>query len=329
MRPPRGCGPACLEPQRGTEEPRDIAAPALQNPPVPFLQIHLTLGDLDPDRAEQACVAAGAVAVTLSDAGDSPILEPAPGATPLWPSVALSALYDVRTDPQALAATLRAELERPSLTVSSEVLDDRPWEREWLKDFRPMCFGRRLWICPGGQPPPADRAAGPDPVIIWLDPGLAFGTGTHPTTALCLEWLDAADLTGNRVLDVGCGSGVLAIAALRLGASSAVALDIDPQALIATRENAARNGLSGRLEARPAAAAWGDAYEVVVANILAEPLVELAPRLAAVIRPGGRIMLSGLLSAQEPAVAGAYMPWFDVEPPREREGWVGLIGRRR
>jgi len=326
---PDGPRPPPAGVERGTEEPRDIAAAALQNPRMPFLQIHLTLGDLDPDRAERACIAAGAVAVTLSDAGDTPILEPAPGATPLWPSVALAALYDVRTDPLALTATLRAELDRPALTVTSEVLDDRPWEREWLRDFKPMCFGRRLWICPGGQPPPADATTGTDPAIVWLDPGLAFGTGTHATTSLCLEWLEGADLAGCRVLDVGSGSGVLAIAALRLGAASAVALDIDPQALIATAENAARNGLDGQLEVRPAAAAWGGAYDVVLANILAEPLVELAPRFAAVMRPGGRLMLSGLLSAQVPAVAGACTPWFDIEPPREREGWAGLAGRRR
>jgi len=313
----------------GTKDPGDIPAPALHTLPVPFLQIHLTLGDLDPDRAEHACLAAGAVAVTLSDAGDAPILEPAPGTTPLWPSVALSALYDVRTDPLALAARLRAELDRPALEFRSEVLEDRPWEREWLRDFKPMRFGQRLWICPGGQAPPADATAGTDPAIVWLDPGLAFGTGTHATTALCLEWLDRADLAGCRVLDVGCGSGVLAIAALRLGATSAVALDIDPQALTATAQNAGRNGLRERLEARPAEAHWGGPYDVVLANILAEPLVELAPRFAAVTRPGARIVLSGLLPAQGPAVTSACAPWFDIEPPREREGWVGLAGRRR
>jgi ribosomal protein L11 methyltransferase len=311
------------------EERRDSAASALQNRPVPFLQVHLTLGDLDPGRAEQACFDAGAVAVTLSDAGDNPILEPAPGATPLWPSVALSALYASRTDPAALAATLRAALDRPALEFRSEVLDDRPWEREWLKDFKPMRFGRRLWICPGGQPPPAGATSGTNPVVVWLDPGLAFGTGTHATTALCLEWLDGAELDGCRVLDVGCGSGVLAIAAPRRSAASAVALDIDRQALIATAQNAERNGVSGRLAVRPAAAPWGDSHDVVLANILAEPLVELAARFAAVARPGGRLVLSGLLSAQGPVVASACAPWFDMEPVREREGWAGLVGRRR
>jgi ribosomal protein L11 methyltransferase len=296
---------------------------------VPFLQVHVTLGDLDPDTAEHACFAAGAAAVTLSDAGDAPILEPPPGATPLWPRVALSALYDMRTDPAALARTLRTALGCPDLDIRTEILEDRPWEREWLKDFRPMRFGRRLWICPGGQPPPADATGGMDAVVVWLDPGLAFGTGTHATTALCLEWLDGARLAGCRVLDVGSGSGILAVAALRLGAASAVAIDVDPQALTATAENAARNGVGGRLDVRPAEAGWGKDYDVVLANILAEPLVEFAPRFAAVTRPGGRLVLSGLLSAQAPAVASACAKWFDMKPPREREGWVGLVGRRR
>jgi len=293
---------------------------------VPFLQVHLTLDDLDPDRVEEACTELGALAVTLSDAGDAPILEPAPGATPLWPRVALAALYPVATDAARLVAALRTALEVAHLEVRTEILADRPWEREWLKDFRPMQFGRRLWVCPGGQPPPAGAV---DPVIVWLDPGLAFGTGTHPTTALCLEWLDAAPLAGASVFDVGSGSGVLAVAALKLGARRAVAIDIDPQALIASAENAARNEVAARLEVRDAAVAWEEGFDVVLANILAEPLIELAPRLARATRPGGWLVLSGLLAAQGEAVASACAPWFDMAPARERAGWVGLVGRRR
>jgi ribosomal protein L11 methyltransferase len=296
---------------------------------VPFLQIHLTLGDLDPERAEEACTAAGALAVTLSDAGDSPILEPAPGATPLWPRVSLAALFDPATDPAAVRAALRAALDAPDLELRTELLADRAWEREWLRDFRPMRFGRRLWICPGGQPPPPAEVVGQPPCIVWLDPGLAFGTGTHATTALCLEWLDGAALEGARVLDVGCGSGVLAVAALALGARTALALDIDPQALIATDQNAARNGVRERLTIRDAGADWGADHDVVLANILAEPLVALAPRFARVTRPGARLVLSGLLAEQAEAVAAACAAWFDMEPARERAGWVGLVGRRR
>lgn len=293
---------------------------------MPFLQAHFVLDGLDPEVAEQACFDTGALSVTLADAADTPILEPAPGATPLWPSVALAALYEVATDREALTLALREALDAPALQPRFEELADRPWEREWLKDFRPMRFGRRLWICPGGQTPPAEAA---DAQVVWLDPGLAFGTGTHATTALCLDWLDAQELRGARVFDVGCGSGILAIAALALGARAAVAMDIDPQALLATRENAERNGVAGRLDVLPAEAPWEAAFDVVLANILAEPLIELAPRLAAAARPGGAIVLSGLLTAQAPDVASAFAPWFYMEPPRERDGWAGLAGRRK
>ena len=294
---------------------------------MPFLQVHLTLKGLDPDTVEAACFAAGALAVTLADAGDTPILEPAPGATPLWPSVALAALYEAATPPEALAATLRQSLGEPGLKLRFEALADRVWEREWLKDFRPMRFGRRLWVCPGGVAPPAAATAADPPLIVWLDPGLAFGTGSHATTALCLEWLDGAPLAGERVLDVGTGSGILAIAALALGAAHVHALDIDPQALIAARENAARNGAA--LSVAPAAQPWGEGYGVVLANILAEPLIALAPGIAAATRPGGAVALSGLLVGQVTAVAGAYAPWFDMDGARQRDGWALIVGRRR
>ena len=291
---------------------------------VPFLEIHLTLDGGEAEPVEQALFAAGALAVTLKDAGDAPILEPAPGATPLWPRIALSALYADGTDAGALAARLRASLGPVELTTAR--VEDRAWEREWLRDFKPMRFGRRLWICPGGQPPPA---GGEPPCVVWLDPGLAFGTGTHATTALCLEWLDGASLGGRRVLDVGCGSGVLAIAALKLGAAAALAVDIDPQALIASRDNALRNAIGAELEVREADGEWGGPYDVVLANILAEPLIALAPRFAAAAAPGGALVLAGLLIEQAPAVTLACRPWFDMEIAGERGGWVGLIGRRR
>jgi ribosomal protein L11 methyltransferase len=296
---------------------------------VPYLQAHLTLGNLDPEAAEAACFDSGALSVTLQDAGDAPILEPGPGATPLWPTVALSALYDATTVPQALAATLRRTLGAPGLAIRFETLADRVWEREWLKDFRPMRFGRRLWICPGGLTPPAEATASDEPVIVWLDPGLAFGTGTHATTALCLDWLDGAPLAGERVLDVGTGSGILAIAAIKLGARHVHAQDIDPQALIATRDNAARNEVGAALAIAPADAPWGAGYGIVLANILAEPLVALAPSIAAATRPGGAVVLSGLLAGQVAAVTAAYAPWFDMQAARQRDGWALLAGRRR
>ena len=294
---------------------------------MPFLELSLELADLDPEVVEEACFATGALSVTLVDAADTPILEPLPGTTPLWPNIRLSALYDAATDPQALRGELGALLSRPGLDAQFKAVEDRIWEREWLKDFKPQRHGARLWICPGGQPPP--EHAGPAPVIVWLDPGLAFGTGTHATTALCLAWLDETELAGARVLDVGSGSGILSVAALALGARHAVAVDIDPQALIASRENAERNGVAERLTVQSAQVPWGEGYDVVVATILAEPLLELAPAIAQATRAGGGLVLSGLLASQAATVAAAYAPWFDIEPARVQGDWAALAGRRR
>ncbi len=292
---------------------------------MPFLQVHVTLDGLEPEIVEDACFASGALSVTLADAGDTPILEPLPGTTPLWPATAVSALYEDGSDPELIAASL-TEILGCDIELRHETLADRAWEREWLKDFRPMRFGERLWICPGGQYPPADTA--PEPTIVWLDPGLAFGTGTHATTALCLEWLDREKPVDHRVLDVGCGSGILAIAALLLGAKTAHGLDIDPQALIASTDNANRNGVMDRLTLADADAPWAAGYDTVLANILAEPLIALAPRIAAAIRPGGGLVLAGLLNEQAEAVTAAYLPWFRMDTPRSRDGWTGLSGRR-
>jgi ribosomal protein L11 methyltransferase len=263
------------------------------------------------------------VSVTLEDAADDPVLEPAPGETPLWPTVVVKAVFDSGADADVITACLAQAL--PDCPAPQfERLPDKPWEREWLKDFQPMRFGRRLWVCPGGLP-----AGAPDAIRIELDPGLAFGTGTHPTTALCLEWLDAAAPLGGTVLDYGCGSGVLALAALRLGAAGACAVDIDPQALLATRQNAARNGLEHRLTVAAAEELRGGAWDIVLANILAGPLVELAPQLAGYCRAGGDIVLAGMLEPQAEDVAAAYGPWFDMQMFSNREGWAVLSGRKR
>jgi ribosomal protein L11 methyltransferase len=291
---------------------------------MPFHQLVVELAGADLERAEDACARLGALSVSLGDAGDDPVLEPAPGETPLWPSVRLRALFDLDANPESAAAALAAALGLAPAAIRIERVEDRAWEREWLRDFRPMRFGRRLWVCPAGQ-----RPDGPAALSLDLDPGLAFGTGTHATTALCLEWLDAAIAGGERVLDYGCGSGILALAALRLGAASAEALDIDPQALIATRENAAKNGLAGRLRVADATAPVVGPFDVVLANILSGPLVELAPRLAPLARPGGALVLAGMLAHQAEEVARAYRPWFDIGPAAEREGWSLLAGRRR
>ncbi|RPI13213.1 MAG: 50S ribosomal protein L11 methyltransferase [Lysobacterales bacterium] len=290
---------------------------------MPQTQLTIDLGAHDPGPIEEALFELGAVAVTLEDAADDPVLEPAPGETPLWPTVRLHAIFEARDDARSAADEVsRRWPDLPPAAV--EGLPDKVWEREWLKDFRPMRFGRRLWVCPGGLP-----AGDPEAVRIELDPGLAFGTGTHPTTALCLEWLDAEELTGARVADYGCGSGILAIAAARLGASHVIAMDIDPQALLATRENAVRNGVAHRVAPTDDPALPEAAIDVLVANILAGPLVALAPLLAAALRTDGRIALSGLLAGQADAVTAAYRPWFDIRLAAARDGWALLAGRRR
>lgn len=297
---------------------------------MPFLQLTVDIGASDPAPLEDALLDVGAVSITLQDAADNPVLEPAPGTTPLWPSVQLSALFDAAVDPHLLREVLRTRLSTPLPPLHFEQLADRAWEREWLKDFRPMQFGRRLWICPGGQRPPADQLATTDDAcIIELDPGLAFGTGTHPTTALCLEWLDGADLRGKTVIDYGCGSGVLAIAALKLGAKSAIAVDIDPQAITATLDNASRNLVAERLRVGLAADTALQPADVVLANILAEPLEALAASLTAWVVPGGHIVLSGLLTAQADRVAARYAPAFRLEPTTVRGDWARVDGMRQ
>jgi ribosomal protein L11 methyltransferase len=291
---------------------------------MPFHQLAVELSGRDLAAAEDACRRLGAIALTLGDAGDEPLLEPAPGETPLWQSVRLQALFDPAADPALIAATLAAVLGLAPTAIAIEHVEDRVWEREWLRDFRPMRFGRRLWVCPTGQ-----RPQGPAEVVLELDPGLAFGTGTHPTTALCLEWLDGAIAGGERVLDFGCGSGILALAALTLGAAAATAFDIDPQALHATRANAARTGLSDRIAVPALAGDIEGRFDVVLANILSGPLIGLAPAFAPKARAGGALVLAGILARQAEEVAAAYRPWFDIGPAAERDGWVLLAGRRR
>jgi ribosomal protein L11 methyltransferase len=284
------------------------------------LSVTLAIGSRDPEPFESLLFELGAASVTLCDAGDDPVLEPAPGATPLWPTVEMRALFAREADPERLSAAIRLfapEIAPPEFSIVA----DRAWEREWLRDFKPMRFGARLWVCPGGQVPP--EAA--DAVRIELDPGLAFGTGTHATTALCLTWLEGNSLDGRVVVDYGCGSGILGIAALRLGARHVHAIDIDPQARIATHSNAARNGVSDRLT--PDLPAPGTA-DVVVANILAGPLIELAATLKDLMQPRSEIALSGILLDQVEAVTAAYRPWFDIGHTGSRDGWALLSGRR-
>ncbi len=286
-----------------------------------WLQIHITTTREQAALAELLFEQLGALSVTLGDAADQPLLEPKPGETPLWETVVVTALFGGDQDGDAVCAFLEQRL--PGVRFRSERLQDRAWERAWLDAFHPMCFGERLWVCPSGALPDD-----PNAVTVELDPGLAFGTGTHPTTALCLRWLDGADLKGKRVIDFGCGSGILAIAALRLGAAEVIAVDHDPQALQATRENAVRNGVLARLQIRSSDNPPETPADILLANILAGTLVELEPLLANRVKPDGWIVLSGILQGQWPQVTDAYQREFRMDPPTVLDEWVRLTGQR-
>lgn len=290
-----------------------------------WLQIRLAITPDQAEALEDQLLDLGAVSVTFMDAEDQPIFEPDLGTTPLWSHTHLLALFEANIDADALLAHLQllrgGELPEHQVVV----IEDQDWERSWMDNFQPMRFGRRLWIVPSWHVAPE-----PDAVNLLLDPGLAFGTGTHPTTALCLEWLDAQSLNGQSLLDFGCGSGILAIAGLLLGAAHAVGTDIDTQALEASRDNAQRNGIAEerfalylpeQLPQEPA--------DVVVANILAGPLVSLAPQITALVKPAGRLALSGILAEQAEEVRAAYADAFELDPTAEKDGWVRISGTRR
>jgi ribosomal protein L11 methyltransferase len=292
------------------------------------------LGDVErlAAAAETVCFSAGALSVTLTDAVDDAILEPAPGEVRLWPQTVLQAMFDADAF-NATAIVLLADAigVRPD-AIRAERVADRVWEREWLKDFHSMRFGERLWIVPSHESPPAD----PQAVTVRLDPGLAFGTGTHPSTALCLEWLDAhltqdypAD--GATVIDYGCGSGVLAVAAARLGATQprrtvVHAFDIDPQALTATRDNAEANEVADCVVIHASAETLPPGADVLLANILAGTLIELAPRLTSLVRPGGQLVLAGILDGQAQEVRAAFAPHATLDVCGQRDGWTALSG---
>jgi ribosomal protein L11 methyltransferase len=284
----------------------------------------MNLESIEPDRVEAVLLKYGAHSVTLTDAGDDPVLEPAPGETPLWNDTKVTGLFDADTDFAALRLDLKQLLGLDALPPNHvETLADRAWEREWLKDFGPMQFGRRLWVVPGDHEIPAGEV-----VVVRLDPGLAFGTGTHPTTALCLEWLDSIDVTGKSVLDFGCGSGVLSVAACKLGAMYVEGVDIDLQAVTASRQNAARNNVENRFQAGQTISDNSGPFDIVVANILAGTLIEHASSISNKVKAAGVLTLSGVLSEQVNDVQNAYRESFEFEPPAIKDNWARLTGTR-
>jgi len=292
---------------------------------VPWLQLELETTPEDAERLSDLLHESGAAAVTLQDAADQPLYEPPPGATPLWRSTRVIGLFDSDADIPAVLGHLQRQLgDTPLPDWHLNPLEDRDWIRAWMDDFKPMRFGKQLWICPSGYTPPQ-----PDAVNILLDPGLAFGSGTHPTTAMCLRWLDAHPPREKEVVDYGCGSGILAIAACLLGARHVYAVDTDPQALIATCDNTEKNRVQNRLDACLPGDLDTPPVALLLANILAEPLTELAPAFARLLEPGGRIVLSGILHTQADAVMQHYADDFTLQIHCREEEWVCLAGKRK
>jgi ribosomal protein L11 methyltransferase len=292
---------------------------------VPWIQAHLTTSKDQAPLIELLFEHLDALSTTLEDAEDEPLLEPKPGELPLWQLTRVTGLFAGDIDSDDLRQRINQTLNRDvTQTLTLEVLEDQAWERAWLDNFHAMSFGQRLWICPQGRHVEQD-----DAIVVELDPGLAFGTGTHPTTALCLQWLDRTPLEQLELIDFGCGSGILAVAALKLGAQRVYATDHDPQAMQATVANAEKNGVLERLQPRDPADLPGHPVDLVLANILAGTLIELKEQLTRLTRPGGRIILSGILSEQAQMVSDAYAEAFSMQPPRQREEWVLLEGTRK
>lgn len=263
----------------------------------------------------------GALSISLTDKHDDPVLEPAPGTTPLWPDVVITALYTEPADAETAMLLLKAQ--SPHLNLSIQELADQDWERVWMDDFQPLCFGERLWVCPSWMEPPA-----PDAVNLILDPGLAFGTGTHPTTSLCLSWLDKADLAGKQVIDYGCGSGILALASLKLGAAGVQAVDIDEQALQATRNNAETNQISQESLTIGLPQILKTPVDLLIANILLAPLMALKSQFKALLKEGGVLVVSGILEEQSASLIEHYQDDFSHQFSKHHEGWSLLTFTR-
>ncbi|GHY20313.1 50S ribosomal protein L11 methyltransferase [Vibrio cholerae] len=293
---------------------------------MPWIQIKLNATN---DNAEaigdMLMEETGAVSVTFLDAKDTPVFEPLPGETRLWGDTDVVALYEADMDTSLILQQIKvSNMLAEGFVHKVEQVEDKDWEREWMDNFHPMQFGRRLWICPSWREVPDPQA-----VNVMLDPGLAFGTGTHPTTALCLEWLDNLDLSGKTVIDFGCGSGILAIAAIKLGAAKVIGIDIDPQALLASKDNAARNGVEDQIEVYlPKDQPEGLVADVVVANILAGPLRELSPIIKGLLKPGGQLAMSGILDTQAESVAEFYRDDLELDPIAEKSEWCRISGRK-
>ena len=291
---------------------------------MPWLQLKIISPRRYAESLEDSLLASGAASVTFEDNADQPILEPGLGETPLWDNVKITGLFEAQIDTAKTIATAERKFGNKLPEYKWEQLEDKDWEREWMKNYHAIRCGERLWICPSWQQPPE-----PDKINLMLDPGLAFGTGTHPTTFMCMQWIDEQDFKDLEVVDYGCGSGILGIATLLMGAKKVIGVDIDPQALLATTENAKRNNLSD--DAMPVFLPKDCPTiqaDIVLANILAGPLAELAPALNDMTKLGGKICLSGILAIQSDTVKQAYAAWFDFDPVTTQEEWVRLTATK-
>ncbi|MEZ9233597.1 50S ribosomal protein L11 methyltransferase [Vibrio amylolyticus] len=293
---------------------------------MPWIQIKLNATNANAEQiGDMLMEETGALSVTFLDAHDTPVFEPLPGETRLWGDTDVLALYDAEADTSFILKQMKhSNLLETDFAYKVEQLEDKDWEREWMDNFHPMKFGERLWICPSWRDVPE-----PDAVNVMLDPGLAFGTGTHPTTALCLEWLEGLDLSGKTVIDFGCGSGILAIAAIKLGAKKVIGIDIDPQALLASKDNAQRNGVADQLKVfLPQDQPEDLLADVVVANILAGPLRELSSIIKDLVKPKGVLAMSGVLDTQAEDVANYYRDQFQLDPIKEQSEWCRISGAK-
>jgi len=289
-----------------------------------WLQLIIPTNETQADQLSDALMEQGAVSVTLQDMQDQPMLEPAIGTTPMWSQTRAVGLFDANQDLKQVILNLEQQLRKKIPDWKGEPLEDKDWVRAWMDDFKPMPFGEKLWVVPSTFEPPQPEAAN-----ILLDPGLAFGTGTHPTTSMCLEWLDANPPTNKDIIDFGCGSGILAIGAILLGAKHAEAIDLDPQALIATLDNAEKNNVSHNIKTYLPKDFPNHPVPLLLANILASPLIELAPYFSDLTLAKGQIVLSGILAEQADDVLAAYQPNFDIQIWKQQGDWICLAGARK